>query len=111
VSARGRALLTFQAGRIVGYAGLGALYTLRDAGAPVAGCGGVSEFPLVLRDVALFPNASLAYPTQYVPEMFGNLSLVNGALWPKHTVPAAPVAYRPVHGCRARYSPSPSSSP
>ena len=86
------------------WAGLSGVYNLRDAGgAPAAGCGGVSEFPLVLRDVALAADASLAYPPELVPEMFGNLSLVNGALWPRHTVPGGPVAYRLLNAANARF--------
>lgn len=85
------------------YAGLQGLYNLRDKRDTSVGCDGVSEFPLVLRDIALNPDATLAYPTELVPEMFGNVSLVNGAAWPKHTVPAGKVKYRLLNGANSRF--------
>ena len=81
------------------YAGLAGLYILRgprEAGLPPR----EREMPLVLMDRCLYPNGSLVYPgdpdgdvpISIVPEFFGNISLVNGIVWPRMTV--APTTYR-----------------
>ncbi|MGH9476404.1 MAG: multicopper oxidase family protein [Terriglobales bacterium] len=81
------------------YAGLFGLCWLRDEiEAGLALPSGEYEVPLALCDRWLTPHGQLYYPTSgdvaapWVPEVQGNLILVNGALWPELAV--EPRSYR-----------------
>lgn len=80
------------------YAGLAGLCSLRDPAAEFGLPEGEFEVPIALCDRWLTPAAQLYYPMSddparpWVPELFGNLVLLNGKLWPEFA--AAPRAYR-----------------
>src|SRR6185312_14557481 len=80
------------------YAGLAGLCALHDPAAEFGLPEGEFEVPIALCDRLLTPAAQLYYPMSddparpWVPELFGNLVLLNGKLWPEFA--AAPRAYR-----------------
>ena len=62
---------------------------------------GVDDFPLVIQDRRFFRDGSFAYTQNMMDVMhgvIGNHLLVNGALWPKLTVPQGKVRLRVLNG-------------
>jgi spore coat protein A len=112
--------------RINAYAGLAGLYVIRDANeaaliARRAIPGGAFELALVLQDKLFTANGSLAYfsdPAQYpvplspaypmdnpthMPEMFGDVMVVNGKAWPNYDVEPREYRVRLLNGADARF--------
>ena len=88
------------------YAGLAGFYPIRgelDARLPAA----PFEVPLVLQDKRLHIDtkagtAPLAYPHPWAPEFFGDLAVVNGAIWPYLEVARGWYRFRIVNGSSSR---------
>jgi spore coat protein A len=92
------------------YAGLAGLYLLRDdhelgLGLP----SGEFELPLVLADRLVRADGSLYYPDSgdaaapWVPEVFGNLTLVNGAILPRADVQPRRYRLRVLNAANGRF--------
>ncbi|MBI5652253.1 MAG: multicopper oxidase domain-containing protein [Chloroflexi bacterium] len=103
--------------RLNAYAGLAALYFIRDAhDTGVAGTGlnlpaGPYEIPLVIQDKQFNANGSLFYPTVglnavhpiWVPEFFGDTPVVNAVAYPFLAVEPRRYRFRIVNGSQARF--------
>jgi spore coat protein A len=93
--------------RLNAYAGLAALYWIRDAfedslNLPKDGY----EIPLVLQDKAFYNNGSglsLWYPNPWQPESFGNAIVINAQLWPYLEVEPRKYRFRMYNGANARF--------
>lgn len=92
------------------YAGLEGLYIIRDAEEDALNLPkGRYEIPLVLCDRFLHQDGSLEYPISgipgkpWVPEVFGNAILVNGALAPYLDVEPRRYRFRILNGSNARF--------
>lgn len=92
------------------YAGMFGLYLLRDEHERSLGLPhGEQEIPLVLCDRLLTADAQLYYPVSgnsqapWVPEMFGNAMLVNGALLPYLQVEPRRYRFRVLNAANARF--------
>ncbi|WP_266181160.1 multicopper oxidase family protein [Dyella humicola] len=92
------------------YAGMLGMYLLRDEhelslGLPSGEC----ELPLVLCDRLLTEDGQLYYPVSgvsdapWVPEVFGNAMLVNGALLPRLDVQARRYRFRVLNAANGRF--------
>ena len=92
------------------YAGMFGMYLLRDEhelslGLPT----GEYELPLVLCDRLLTEDGQLYYPVSgvsdapWVPEVFGNAMLVNGALLPRLEVQARRYRFRVLNAANGRF--------
>ncbi len=104
----------FGATRLNVFAGLAAAYILRDesdtgnepnpAGIP----GGAYEIPLVIQDRQFNADGTFRYPMSGIPgsvwigEYFGDVMLVNGAVWPFLNVEPRLYRFRILNGCNAR---------
>jgi len=109
--------------RLNAYAGLAALYFIRDQSDPGGFVDlvtpGVSlnlpkapyEIPLVLQDKSFNPDGSLFYPTigitpthpKWVPEFFGDVPVVNAVAYPYLNVEPRRYRFRMVNGSQARF--------
>ncbi|ULU24859.1 multicopper oxidase family protein [Dyella terrae] len=92
------------------YAGLFGMYLLRDAHELSLGLPhGEQELPLVLTDRLLTEDGQLYYPVSgvsdspWVPEVFGNVMLVNGALMPRLDVQARRYRFRVLNAANGRF--------
>ncbi|WP_232823462.1 multicopper oxidase family protein [Dyella sp. C9] len=92
------------------YAGLYGMYLLRDAHELALGLpDGEHELPLVLSDRLLTEDGQLYYPVSgvsdapWVPEVFGNAMLVNGALLPRLDVRARRYRFRVLNAANGRF--------
>ncbi|MGE7138441.1 multicopper oxidase family protein [Luteibacter sp. NPDC031894] len=92
------------------YAGLMGLYLLRDEHEASLGLpSGEQELPLVLADRLLREDGRLYYPDSgdakapWVPEVFGNLTLVNGAILPRADVQARRYRLRVLNAANGRF--------
>ena len=92
------------------YAGLMGLYLLRDEHEMSLGLpSGEQELPLVLADRLLRRDGRLYYPDSgdakapWVPEVFGNLTLVNGAVLPRADVQARRYRLRVLNAANGRF--------
>jgi spore coat protein A len=92
------------------YAGLTGLYLLRDEYELALGLpSGEQELPLVLADRLLREDGRLYYPDSgdasapWVPEVFGNLTLVNGAILPRADVQARRYRLRVLNAANGRF--------
>ena len=92
------------------YAGMFGLYLLRDEHEQALGLPhGEQEIPLVLSDRLLTADAQLYYPVSgnsqapWVPEVFGNAMLVNGALLPYLDVQPRRYRFRVLNAANARF--------
>ncbi len=99
------------------YAGLAALYLIRDAqdtgeaDNPLGLPAGPYEIPLVLQDKAFNADGSMAYPTEgvtaehpvWVPEFFGDVAVVNAKAWPRLDVEPRRYRFRIVNGSQSRF--------
>ncbi|MGF6711966.1 spore coat protein A [Luteibacter sp. W1I16] len=92
------------------YAGLMGLYLLRDEHELSLGLpSGEQELPLVLADRLLRTDGSLYYPDSgdanapWVPEVFGNLTLVNGAILPRADVQPRRYRLRVLNAANGRF--------
>jgi len=92
------------------YAGLFGMYLLRDQHELSLGLpDGDFELPLVLTDRLLTEHGQLHYPTSgvsdapWVPEVFGNAMLVNGALMPRLDVQARRYRFRVLNAANGRF--------
>jgi spore coat protein A, manganese oxidase len=86
------------------YAGLAAFYLLRDREEerlPLPR--GPFEIPIVIQDRTFKPDASLFYPSSWVPEFFGNTILANGKVWPFLKVEPRRYRFRLLNGSNARF--------
>jgi spore coat protein A len=93
--------------RLNAYAGLAALYWIRDAFEDGLNLPkGDLEIPLVLQDKAFYMkdgNLSQWYPNPWQPETFGNTILVNAQLWPVLEVEPRRYRFRIYNGANARF--------
>jgi spore coat protein A len=92
------------------YAGLMGLYLLRDEHELSLGLpSGEQELPLVLADRLLRTDGRLYYPDSgdanapWVPEVFGNLTLVNGAILPRADVQPRRYRLRVLNAANGRF--------
>ena len=92
------------------YAGMFGLYLLRDEHEQALGLPhGEQEIPWVLSDRLLTADAQLYYPVSgnrqapWVPEVFGNAMLVNGALLPYLDVQPRRYRFRVLNAANARF--------
>lgn len=92
------------------YAGLFGMYLLRDEHELSLGLPhGEQELPLVLTDRLLTEDGQLYYPVSgvsdapWVPEVFGNVMLVNGALMPRLDVQARRYRFRVLNAANGRF--------
>jgi spore coat protein A len=92
------------------YAGLMGMYLLRDDHELSLGLpSGEQELPLVLADRWLRTDGRLYYPDSgdakapWVPEVFGNLTLVNGAILPRADVEPRRYRLRVVNAANGRF--------
>ena len=92
------------------YAGLMGLYLLRDEHELSLGLpSGEQELPLVLADRLLHTDGRLYYPDSgdasapWVPEVFGNLTLVNGAILPRADVQPRRYRLRVLNAANGRF--------
>ncbi|KJV26404.1 bilirubin oxidase [Luteibacter yeojuensis] len=92
------------------YAGLMGLYLLRDEHELSLGLpSGDFELPLVIADRWLRQDGRLYYPDSgdakapWVPEVFGNLTLVNGAILPRADVKARRYRLRVLNAANGRF--------
>ena len=86
------------------YAGLAAFYLLRDkAEEQLPLPRGRFEIPIVIQDRTFHPDASLFYPSSWVPEFFGNTIVVNGKVWPFLAVEPRRYRLRILNGSNARF--------
>jgi spore coat protein A len=99
------------------YAGLAGVYLIRDAedtGEPDNPLGlpaGPYEIPLVLQDKTFNADGSMFYPTQgvtsyhseWVPEFFGDVAVVNAKIWPVVDVEPRRYRLRIVNGSQSRF--------
>lgn len=96
------------------YAGLAGFYLLRDPDQEAA-LGlpqGEHDLELVIQDRSFLTDGSLYYPDegvnpevhpQWVPEFFGDVNLVNGAVWPYLEVEPRRYRFRLLNGANARF--------
>jgi spore coat protein A, manganese oxidase len=92
------------------YAGLAGGYLLRDAddtgleGAPLDVPGGAYELPLILQDRSFTADGQLYYSPGrvWIPEFFGDVATVNGAIQPYRTVEPRRYRLHLVNGSNAR---------
>jgi spore coat protein A len=94
------------------YAGLAGYYLIRDefdtglAGNPLGlpAPYGTYELPLALQDRSFNADGTLRYdPSPWVPEFFGDVSVVNGKAWPNLDVDRGLYRFRVVNGSSARF--------
>ena len=92
------------------YAGLFGMYVLRDEHELSLGLPhGEQELPLILTDRLLTEGGQLYYPTSgvsdspWVPEVFGNAMLVNGALMPRLDVEPRRYRFRVLNAANGRF--------
>jgi len=92
------------------YAGLLGLYIVRDETEGALGLPhGEREIPLVLCDRAFTTDGQLSYEVSpdpaapWVPEIYGNATLVNGRLFPYLEVQPALYRFRVLNGSNAQY--------
>jgi len=92
------------------YAGMAGLYLLRDEHELSLGLpSGEQEIPLVIADRLLHEDGRLYYPDSgdasapWVPEVFGNLTLVNGAILPRADVQPRRYRLRVLNAANGRF--------
>ena len=92
------------------FAGLLGLYVVRDFAEEALNLPrGKYEIPLVLYDRQFDPDGQLNYPVSpvpgepWIPEFFGNATLVNGKLLPYLEVEARKYRFRILNGANARF--------
>ncbi|HEY4682569.1 MAG TPA: multicopper oxidase [Candidatus Acidoferrales bacterium] len=97
------------------YAGLAGFYLIRDGEEDSLNLpSGAYEIPLVIQDRSFNNDGSLFYPNTgqgapppvppiWVPEFFGDTSLVNGKVWPFLNVEPRKYRFRFLNGCNARF--------
>jgi spore coat protein A len=85
------------------YMGLAAFYLIRDAFESALGLpAGEYEIPMAIQDRSFNPDGSLKYPVFWQDMFFGETMLVNGKVWPKHTVKQGKYRLRMLNGCNSR---------
>jgi spore coat protein A, manganese oxidase len=99
------------------YAGLAGAYLIRDnqdtgeADNPLGLPAGPYEIPLVLQDKTFNDDGSMFYPTEgvtrfhpeWVPEFFGDVSVVNAKIWPFLDIEPRRYRFRIVNGSQSRF--------
>jgi FtsP/CotA-like multicopper oxidase with cupredoxin domain len=91
------------------YAGLAGGYLIRDQIEDAVGLpSGEFEVPLIIQDKAFTPLTAsgeqpMYYPNPWEPEFFGNMALVNGAVWPHLDVRAGLYRFRVYNGSSSRF--------
>ncbi len=94
------------------YAGLAGFYIIRDPGHEPAGLpSGAYEIPIVIQDKMFTTDGQLWYPNEgetperpiWIPEFFGNVSIVNGKVWPYLNVEPRKYRFRFLNGANARF--------
>ena len=97
------------------YAGLSGFYLLRDdEERSIALPSGEHEIPLLLQDRTLDDNGQLVYspsfengqippPGVWAPEFFGDLPVVNGAIYPFFEVEPRPYRFRVLNAANSRF--------
>ncbi len=101
--------------RLNNYAGLAGLYFLRDEQEKQLNLpAGAYEIPIVLQDRLLDDNGQLIYsassmttvrlaPGVWGPEFFGNVPVINGAIYPYIEVEPRPYRFRVVNAANSRF--------
>jgi spore coat protein A len=85
------------------YMGLAGFYLVRDPVETALGLpSGEFEIPLAIQDRSFNVDGSLKYPTFWQDMFFGETMLVNGKVWPRHTVKQGQYRLRMVNGSNSR---------
>jgi spore coat protein A len=85
------------------YMGLAAFYLIRDPVESALGLpSGEYEIPLAIQDRSFNADGSLKYPVFWQDMFLGETMLVNGKVWPKHTVKQGKYRLRMLNGCNSR---------
>ena len=85
------------------YAGLAALYLIRDDEEDALGLpSGANEVPLVFQDRRFNADGSLYYPATWTEHFFGDVNLVNGKVWPYFEVDQGRYRFRMLNGANSR---------
>ncbi|HEY0808862.1 MAG TPA: multicopper oxidase domain-containing protein [Longimicrobiales bacterium] len=94
------------------YAGLAGFYLLRDSNeAQLNLPSGPYEVQIALQDRTFNPDGTLFYPNvgmngvnpMWVPEFFGDVSVVNGKAFPFYNVEPRKYRFRLLNGCNSRF--------
>jgi spore coat protein A, manganese oxidase len=90
--------------RLNAYAGIAGFYIIidpleRSLNMPA----GPYEVGIAAQDRQFYANGQLYYPPDWVPEFFGDVSLVNGVVWPRMTVEPRKYRIHFLNGCDDRY--------
>ena len=92
------------------FAGLMGLYLIRDAAEDALDLPkGRYEIPLIICDRSFRTDGQLYYPTSgepgapWIPEYFGNVLLINGALFPRLDVEPCRYRFRVLNGSNSRF--------
>jgi spore coat protein A len=94
------------------YAGLAGFYLIRDAVEDTLNLpSGPFEIPLVIQDRMFDASGQLFYPDKgvtskhpiWVPNVFGNIALVNGKVWPFLEVEPRKYRFRILNGSNSRF--------
>lgn len=88
------------------YAGLAGLHLIRDADAEAGLPSGEFELPIAIQDKRFLTDGPdlnpLYYPAPWEPEFFGDVAVVNGAVWPNAEVARGWYRLRLVNGSSSR---------
>ncbi len=100
--------------RINVMSGLAGFYLLRDTADPIAPYlpSGLYELPIVIQDRSFNLDGSFWFPPvgldpsvhpYWQPEFFGDVIMVNGAVWPNHNIEPRQYRFRLLDGSNARF--------
>jgi len=64
---------------------------------------GQFDVPLILQDRSFYEDGSFYYPYPWQPEFFGDVSVVNGKVWPYIDVQPRKYRFRFLNGCTSRF--------
>lgn len=85
------------------YMGLAGFFLIRDDVEDALGLpSGEYEIPLAIQDRSFRPDGSLKYPAVWEDAFFGETILVNGKVWPRHSVDRGKYRLRLLNGSNAR---------
>jgi len=90
--------------RLNAYAGLAGFYLITDPREKRLNLpAGPYELGIAAQDRVFTEDGQLYYPSEWVPEFFGDVSLVNGKIWPMQDVEPRKYRIRFLNGCDDRF--------
>ncbi len=89
--------------RLNAYAGIAGFYLIDPYERSLNMPAGAYELGIAVQDRQFYQNGQLFYPALWVPEFFGDVSLVNGVIWPKLEVEPRKYRIHMLNGCDDRY--------